>query len=504
MRRDSWKVTFHMSIVLSIVLFGWMIVRLVNVNTHISAFHHGSLLAISTDIIILACACLCLTYCIAYNVGHSDCSREEAKKRERIDQGNDALFDALNSIHKYSEEYNDLKHQAVSYKEKKLPIPKELKYKMDLAAVSFNTNWQAYSASFSKKMGDKTIEGGINWAKRLYEKELELRSIEQELSEREKAVNEVLGEYEKTHAAAKWVSDFELKPYDLAINYLVNKERPAFSTANQIKYLKAQSALHLSQFHEMKYRWDSLIQTFPELSKYVEDEAGFEYLIQQESLEEAETNYDHARDYLSKEEWDNLSTDERNQRALDNYINRPKGSWEIGIEYEMYIEYLLRKEGYHTIPHGSLYGLKDLGRDIIASKEENGNTQTLIIQCKRWSNTEGHEIHENTICQIFGTAMEYSLQHEKEIVVPIVYTTGRISDTARLFANKLNVDIRQTEMGTFPRIKCNINANGDQIYHLPFDQQYYATKIEYDGEFYAFTIKEATDAGFRRAHKHLI
>ena len=53
-------------------------------------------------------------------------------------------------------------------------------------------------------------------------------------------------------------------------------------------------------------------------------------------------------------------------------------------------------------------------------------------------------------------------------------------------------------MGNFPRIKCNVN-NNEKIYHLPFDQQYDRTKIENHNEFYAYTVKESVDAGFRRA-----
>ena len=53
-----------------------------------------------------------------------------------------------------------------------------------------------------------------------------------------------------------------------------------------------------------------------------------------------------------------------------------------------------------------------------------------------------------------------------------------------------------------PLIKCNIN-NGNKIYHLPFDQQYHRTIIdETKGEFYAMTVKEAEEKGFRRAFRH--
>ena len=47
------------------------------------------------------------------------------------------------------------------------------------------------------------------------------------------------------------------------------------------------------------------------------------------------------------------------------------------------------------------------------------------------------------------------------------------------------------------------SKDGEKIYHLPFDQQYDRTIIgDCAGEFHAFTVKEAEDAGFRRAFKH--
>ena len=50
-------------------------------------------------------------------------------------------------------------------------------------------------------------------------------------------------------------------------------------------------------------------------------------------------------------------------------------------------------------------------------------------------------------------------------------------------------------------IKCNINqTTGEKIYHLPFDQQYDKCIITPEtGEFYAMTVAEAEEAGFRRA-----
>ncbi|MFA6944293.1 MAG: hypothetical protein WC220_00200, partial [Pedobacter sp.] len=53
----------------------------------------------------------------------------------------------------------------------------------------------------------------------------------------------------------------------------------------------------------------------------------------------------------------------------------------------------------------------------------------------------------------------------------------------------------------YPVIKCNIASDGEKIYHLPFDQQYDKTLIKNNGEFYAATVREAENKGFRRAFR---
>ena len=85
----------------------------------------------------------------------------------------------------------------------------------------------------------------------------------------------------------------------------------------------------------------------------------------------------------------------------------------------------------------------------------------------------------------------------------IFFTSTSISAKAKEMANALSVEIIENEpLGKFPRIKCNINGQ-TKIYHLPMDQQYDRTIIgNRSGEFYAYTVKEAEEAGFRRAFRH--
>ncbi len=115
-------------------------------------------------------------------------------------------------------------------------------------------------------------------------------------------------------------------------------------------------------------------------------------------------------------------------------------------------------------------------------------------------------IHENVICQLFGTAVEYKIKNKDKgdcKVVPMFITTTEMSPTATEFANRLGVVVLKIPIGDYPMIKCNIN-NGERIYHLPFDQQYHRTRINNEGEFYAMTVEEATRKGFRRAMRHFV
>ena len=143
--------------------------------------------------------------------------------------------------------------------------------------------------------------------------------------------------------------------------------------------------------------------------------------------------------------------------------------------------------------------MEDLGRDLIAVK---GNT-TYIVQCKRWA--DNRQLHENVICQLFGTSIEYKINNnlpDSVLVYPLLCSTAGLSDTAMEFAKRLDVCVRILPMGEYPMIKCNINSSGEKIYHLPFDQQYHRTLINSPGEFYAYTVAEAEAQGFRRAFRH--
>jgi hypothetical protein len=241
------------------------------------------------------------------------------------------------------------------------------------------------------------------------------------------------------------------------------------------------------------------LDAFPELKQYVDDEESLVHLSDYKNFCDFVDGRDRVLDWISQEEYNRLSVDERNQLALDKYKRRHKSNWEIGMEYELYIGYLLRKDGYFIKQFGIENGLNDLGRDILAEKAHlDGSRDIYIVQCKNWS--QNKQLHENVICQLFGTTLEYQIRHQHFMntkITPLLVTTTDLSDTAKEFAKRLGVIVKIVPMGEYPMIKCNIDS---MIYHLPFDQQYYTTQIkESKGERYVWTVKEATSLGYRRA-----
>ena len=304
-------------------------------------------------------------------------------------------------------------------------------------------------------------------------------------------------------------ADFETSIYEKDEKYLRYKPRRAPGAANTVKAIRKAYRDDVEKYKIMQYKYDFILNLFPEIQAYIDDEESLVEMANYTSYDDVRENMDNVKLWLSSEEYAKLPVDTRNQLALDRYKNRPKNRWEIGIEYELYIGYLLREgktpfdKRFHVIQFGELNGVHDLGRDIIAETDDAEEGKTVyVIQCKRWSDQK--VIHENAICQLFGTAMEYQIKHSELNnckFIPMFITTTELSPMAEEFAKQLNVQVKKIPMGEYPMIKCNINGVS-KIYHLPFDQQYHRTEITNEGEFYAFTVAEAVSKGFRRAMRH--
>ena len=284
---------------------------------------------------------------------------------------------------------------------------------------------------------------------------------------------------------------------DKLSGYLRHKSHPAVSASETVR-------VEAGRRREAEYAQrvtQSIIEYYENIAPFLadfKDEIMDENapLTQDYTQEEKE---DPVSNYLTKDEYKKLSSAERNQMALDRYWKRPKSKWLVGRIYERYIGYVYEKQGYTVEYTGIFNGYEDLGRDLICQKGK----EIVVIQCKHWSQFK--TIYEKHIFQFFGTVFQYRDTNPNKNVKAVFYTSTELSDLARRFADELNIVLKEKfKMQTnYPCIKCNISqVDGTKIYHLPFDQQYDNTKIETkNGEFYASTVREAEDAGFRRAYR---
>lgn len=293
---------------------------------------------------------------------------------------------------------------------------------------------------------------------------------------------------------------FELQDKQV-VDFLKYKKQPAISASDVVKeYAKLRrkaekerrQALYIVQYYE------SIAPFLVDLKEELDidlDNGGD--LYQDWTPEEG---VDEVTKYLTKEEYRKLPSIQRNQLALDRFWKRPKSKQLIGRLYERYVGYLYEKEGYDVDYVGIFNGFEDLGRDLICKKGK----EHIVIQCKNWS--QFRTIYEKHIFQFFGTVFQYKDENPAVNTSAIFYATTSLSDVARRFAKELKIQLEENHKfdRAYPSIKCNIGKDSkEKIYHLPFDQQYDKVKIEPKrGEFYCVAVKEAEDAGFRRALRY--
>ena len=285
--------------------------------------------------------------------------------------------------------------------------------------------------------------------------------------------------------------------HDLRIaDLLASKAHPALKASDTVReYAKSKKDAE-QQLRLLKYRLSVFEHFFPWVNEC--DDLTVSELCKSASTGNAEDGIeDPVKQYVSPSEYLSLTNTQRDQLALERYLaSCKKTKWEIGRDYELFVGHLFARDGYHVEYTGSLFRFDDLGRDLVVRK----NKRILIVQCKYWSKEK--EIHEKHIFQLFGTSMCYQIDHPDCQVSCVLVTNTVCTATARSFAAKMSVALKENvELGDFPRIKCNISDSGEHIYHLPMDQQYDNVVIAKPGEFFAMTVQEAVDCGFRRAHR---
>lgn len=351
-----------------------------------------------------------------------------------------------------------------------------------------------------------------------HEKKTRIAELEEKLETANSTIKKIDGEaryekqlrsnvYEKVEALlkantklipyiSKIISDIETANFEIlakSLEWGSSIERQKKVTSLRELKKTAQEQIEKNKWAE--YQLNYLLALYPALQEVIETD----YEDLQLSYSEV-TDADPVRNFLSVEEWKSLSATEKNQLALDRYVeSRKKSKWQVGRDYELYIGHLYQKKGYKIDYFGSYMGMEDLGRDLIATK----NNKTLIIQCKYWSKEK--QIHEKHIMQLYGSLIAYRVENNVSNAKGLLITNIELSDTAKKFAEILKIEyVENKPLGNFPRIKCNIGHDefGEtHIYHLPMDFQYDKTKIEKPGEMMATTVAEAEAAGFRRAYK---
>lgn len=325
--------------------------------------------------------------------------------------------------------------------------------------------------------------------------ETDLSIRQKKLDEQEDFIHKLLNSNPATAPFfAKQFADY-LHLQDLKeVNYLQTKPHPAFTAAEKVKEIAAQKRTLQQQCKLQEYQLTLYETIFPWLSDF--KEISSEDLQQFAESEIApESEYSSLKKWLSPQEYRSLSSADRLQLALERYSKRQKSNWQIGIEYERYVGYCYEKKGYRVRYNGATEGLEDMGRDLIISKDN----KMYVIQCKRWSVEK--TIHEKHIFQLYGTTILQKMEHPDCTVGSLFITTTSLSDLAKSCADYLDITVVENfPLKEYPLIKCNVSKDGDQIYHLPFDQQYDRVIINpSDGDFYASTIAEAESKGFRHA-----
>lgn len=283
-------------------------------------------------------------------------------------------------------------------------------------------------------------------------------------------------------------------------DYLRKKSHPAIVAADLVREVKAEKRDLLQSLKLAEYQIRSYEEYFPFLEDFREVilEERVPLGSTRDSLRELEAS-DPVHRHLSREEYERLTELERNQLALDRYMERPKSDWEIGLLYERYLGSLWEAKGWRVVFHGAIKGYQDFGRDLICIKD----AVVEIVQAKCWSRHK--TIHEKHVFQLFATALHYGLENSSKTVIPVFVTTTELSDTARMVASRLQVRVENVPLPSrWPMIKCNVNpGTGEKIYHLPFDQQYDRAVIgAVPGECYVATVADAVQRGFRRAHRY--
>ena len=310
-----------------------------------------------------------------------------------------------------------------------------------------------------------------------------------------KMLDTALNEQSQGHPElALQIADIKYETDLATAEFLRSKKHPAMKAAEEVKKVSLEKRNLLKENKVLTYQLNFYETLFPWLEEFKEVPIS-DALCAAKNV--ADKDYDEVRNWISPSEYQQLSPAKRNQLALDRWKTRKKNAWDIGIEFERFVGYTLEQLGYKVKYNGAVMGLEDMGRDLLASK----GGATVVVQCKRWAKEK--IIHEKHICQLYGSVAVLAAQNPGNKYRGVFITTALLSETAKDFAKYAGIEyVENLSISEYPLIKCNISKTGEKIYHLPMDQQY--DRIDIYGKsgcFYANTVEEAENKGFRRAYR---
>ena len=298
------------------------------------------------------------------------------------------------------------------------------------------------------------------------------------------------------HLATLWAEYVDLKDRKRE-DRLRFGSHPAPKAADQVREMRAEKRMLTEENRILRHQLDFLRSYFPWLDDYMELTVEEVQDIAAAIASEAEfsSEYESLHRWLSQEEYLQLSDVQRYQLALDRYVSRSRSNRDAGIDYERYIGYLFESDGLHVNYIGATAGKEDMGRDLIVRQGK----QVKIVQCKRYSKEKC--VHENTVFQLYGSCIQYQLDHPTTKVTGAIYTTTILSELARACAQALGIEVYEDfPLRPYPLIKCNIGNDGVKRFHLPLSRMYDRLHISPSkGDFYAATVQDAIDAGFIKA-----
>ncbi len=372
------------------------------------------------------------------------------------------------------------------------------KQRLEKRAIEISALWDSKEGQYKNEV-ERIIKEGV----------LQASELSEHYVNRCKENNSILTLHEWM---GEQVSDLNKAIFDNVAYSLRTKSHPSYKGSEKVSEMAAEVKRIRKESKVNEYTVRLYEQLFPWLEKFNHAPPAIPISQERNDVNESSSNSEEGSYLLTNEEA-NLPESEKNQLKLDRYVRSNKSKWEIGILYERYAAYLYISDGWDVYMQGAIKGFEDMGRDLIAIK----GGVTKIIQCKNWSQSK--IIHEKHIFQIFGTAVSYLVEKygakvnnnnydsvfQQFKVVPVFFTSTKISAQAKICANLLGVDVVQNKkLEEFPMIKCNANSEEDKIYHLPFDQKYDVFQVKlHKGDKYVSTVKEAENLGFRRAYRWL-